>query len=62
MKYMMTRMQKLELGLGQTQQAMMGAFGVTNKRAAFHRKTMYAMHSVTLIGIVYHVGHSFGWW
>lgn len=48
-----TRMDKLELSLGQTQQAMMGAFGVTNKRASFHRKMHYGLHAASLSALAY---------
>lgn len=56
-----SRMDRLELSLGQTQQAMMGAFGVTNKRASRHRKIHYTLHAASLTALGYALAKLLGY-
>lgn len=55
------RMNKLEQTLGQTQQAMMGAFNLVGKQAKRHRQVGYLLHALNFVMLGYVLAKLLGW-
>jgi hypothetical protein len=57
-----TRMEQMGEALGRTQQALMGGFGATNTRWAWHMKRHYTVEGVLVLAVLILYGRMFGWW
>jgi hypothetical protein len=57
-----TRMEQMGEALGRTQQALIGGFGATNTRWAWHMKKHYLHEGMLGFAVFVLYGRVFGWW